>query len=69
MGRKTPDQTLFVHCRRAAYRIEDPIDLIRQGKPQTVYATVGERPSEDKLRQFGQDPDQDFSQPNKQDNA
>ena len=65
----TPDQTLSFIVGGQPIGSKIPIDLIRQGKPQTVYATVGERPSEDKLRQFGQDPDQDFSQPNKQDNA
>ena len=65
----TPDQTLSYIVGGQPIGSKIPIDLIRQGKPQTVYATVGERPSEDKLRQFGQDPDQDFSQPNKQDNA
>lgn len=65
----TPDQTLSFIVSSQPIGSKIPIDLIRQGKPQTVYATVGERPSEDKLRQFGRDPDQDFSQPNKQDNA
>lgn len=65
----TPDQTLSFIVSTQPIGSKIPIDLIRQGKPQTVYATVGERPSEDKLRQFGRDPDQDFSQPNKEDNA
>ncbi|OYW84253.1 MAG: hypothetical protein B7Z20_11180 [Sphingobium sp. 32-64-5] len=36
---------------------------MRNGKRTTVTAVVGERPSEDKLAQFGAGPDEDFSQP------
>ncbi|MCH4151610.1 MAG: Do family serine endopeptidase [Sphingobium sp.] len=65
----TPDQTLSYIVGGQPVGARVSIDLIRQGKPQTVTAIVGERPPEDKLRQFGQGGDDDFSQPNKQDNA
>jgi serine protease Do len=53
----TPEQTLsyIVANERPGARI--PIDVIRNGKPLTLNATVGKRPSEEELAQQSFDPD------------
>ena len=60
----TPDQTLSFIVANEAPGSRIPIELIREGKRQTVTATVGKRPSEEELaaRNFGNDnaPDDQF---------
>ncbi|MGE4429491.1 MAG: Do family serine endopeptidase [Sphingobium sp.] len=58
----TPDETLSVLVSNLPIGSKVPIDLMRNGKRMTVTAVVGERPPEDKLAQFGGNPDEDFSQ-------
>jgi serine protease Do len=47
----TKDQTLSFLVANIAPGTKIPIELLRDGKPRTVNATVGKRPSEDELRQ------------------
>lgn len=58
----TPDETLSLLVSNLPIGSRVPIELIRNGKRMTVTAVVGERPPEDKLAQFGGNPDEDFSQ-------
>jgi serine protease Do len=53
----TPDQTLSFLVGTMAVGSRVPIELIRDGKHQTVIATLGQRPAEDKLASLtgGQD--------------
>lgn len=51
----TPDDTLSMIVAALPIGSRVPIDLLRDGKPVSVTAVVGERPSEDKLAQFGQE--------------
>jgi serine protease Do len=58
----SPDNTLSYIVANTSIGSRVTIDLIRDGKPQTVTAVVGERPPEEQLAQqsgFGQDDDQD----------
>jgi serine protease Do len=57
----TPDDTLSFIVAGLPIGSKVPIELIRGGKRTTVNATVGERPSEDKLANFNQQSDDDFS--------
>ena len=45
----TPDQTLSYIVANVAPGTRIPIELIRDGKPRTVTATVGKRPTEEEL--------------------
>jgi serine protease Do len=65
----TPDESLSFIVGSLPIGSRVPIELIREGRRQTVTAVVGERPSEEQLSQFGQDPDEDFSQPGDQTSA
>ncbi len=65
----TPDETLSLLVSTLPIGSKVPIDLIRGGKRMSVTAVVGERPSEEKLAQFGSDQDEDFSQPDTSENA
>jgi len=58
----TPDETLSLLVSNLPIGSKVPIELIRNGKRTMVTAVVGERPSEEKLAQFGGNPDEDFSQ-------
>ncbi|MCF8707098.1 Do family serine endopeptidase [Rhizorhapis sp. SPR117] len=57
----TPDNTLSYIVANLPVGSKVPIELIRDGKRMTVTAIVGERPSEEDLTSFGQQPDDDFS--------
>jgi len=65
----TPDETLSFIVSRQPIGAKVPIELIRNGKRMTVTATIGQRPPEDQLSRFGQDPDEDFSQPGQDESA
>ncbi|HVR89765.1 MAG TPA: Do family serine endopeptidase [Novosphingobium sp.] len=54
----TPDQTLSYIVANTAPGTRIPIELIRDGKPMTVQAVVGKRPSEEELAQQTFDPSQ-----------
>ena len=53
----TPEQTLSFIVANEAPGARIPIELVRDGKRQTLTATVGKRPSEEELaaRNFGTD--------------
>ena len=55
----TSDQTLSFLVANIAPGTRIPIQLLRDGKPTTVYATVTKRPSDEELRQQQFDPDAD----------
>ncbi|GAA0311919.1 DegQ family serine endoprotease [Sphingomonas oligophenolica] len=56
----TPDQTLSYLVANLAPGTRAPIEIIRDGKRQTITATIGTRPSEDELAAtLGGDDDQD----------
>lgn len=57
----TPDETLSYIVAGLEVGTKVPIELIRDGKRQTVTAEIGQRPPEDELRQFAQQDDDDFS--------
>lgn len=65
----TPDDTLSFIVSNLPINSKVPIEIIRSGKRKTVQAVVGERPSEEKLAQFGANPDEDFTQPDENDSA
>ena len=65
----TPDETLSYIVANQPIGSKVPVVLIRDGKRQTLNVTIGERPPEDQLNQFGQDPEEDFSQPDENDSA
>lgn len=65
----TPDETLSFIVANQPVGSKVPIVLIRGGKRQTVNVVIGERPPEDQLSQFGQNPEEDFSQPGEEDSA
>ena len=52
----TPDQTLSFLVANITPGNRIPIDIIRNGRPSTVTATVGRRPSEEELAQQNFDP-------------
>ncbi|MBT2188550.1 Do family serine endopeptidase [Sphingobium nicotianae] len=57
----TPDETLSYIISGQPVGATVPIDIIRNGKPMTVRALIGERPSEDELANFAQPSQDDFS--------
>lgn len=57
----TPDDTLSYIVSGLPIGSQVPIEIIRNGKRQTLTATVGERPPEEQLAKFGQQDDDDFS--------
>ena len=63
----TPDETLSFIVSNLPINSKVPIEIMRGGKRKTVQAVVGERPSEEKLAQFGANPDEDFTQPDESD--
>ena len=65
----TPDETLSFLVANQPVGSTVPVVLIRNGKRQTVNVKIGERPPEDQLAQFGSNPDEDFSQPDKEQSA
>jgi serine protease Do len=65
----TPDRTLSGIVADLAPGTRIPIDVLRQGKPMTLTATVAKRPSQDEMqKQFGQPqtPANPFANPQKQ---
>jgi len=63
----TPDETLSYIVASLPIGSKVPIELIRGGQRQTVTAVVGQRPPEEQLaNSFGNNPDEDFSQPDNQ---
>ena len=64
----TPEQTLSFIVANTAPGSRIPIDLIRDGKPMTIQAVVGKRPTEQELAQQTFDPNakddgEDFTKP------
>lgn len=57
----TPDQTLSYIVSGLPVGTSVPIDLIRGGRPMAVRALIGERPPEEELANFSQQPQDDFS--------
>ncbi|MBN8818951.1 MAG: DegQ family serine endoprotease [Sphingomonas sp.] len=57
----TPDETLSYIVSGLPVGTTVPIDLLRNGKPVTVRALIGERPPEEELANFAQPPQDDFS--------
>ncbi|MBC9034202.1 Do family serine endopeptidase [Sphingomonas sp. JC676] len=57
----TPDQTLSYLVANTTPGSRVPVEILRDGKRQTLTVTVGKRPPEDQLAQF--DPDDDNSAP------
>ena len=57
----TPDETLSFIVSGLPIGSQVAIEIIRNGKRQTVNAVVGERPPEEQLARFGQQEDEDFS--------
>ncbi|MBK5263822.1 MAG: PDZ domain-containing protein, partial [Alphaproteobacteria bacterium] len=62
----TPDNTLSYIVANLPVGSKVPVELIRDGKRMTLTATVGERPTEDELSSFGQQPQEDFSDQDQQ---
>ncbi len=63
----TPDETLSFIVAGLPVGTSVPIDLIRNGKPMTVRALIGERPPEKELAGFNnQQGDDDYSNPDQQ---
>ena len=65
----TPDRTLSGIVADLAPGTRIPIDVLRQGKPQTLTATVAKRPTQEEMtKQFGQPqtPANPFASPEKQ---
>jgi serine protease Do len=60
----TPDETLSYIVANIKPGTRIPLDILREGKPMRITATVGTRPSEEKLAQSTFDPDEnkDFDQ-------
>jgi serine protease Do len=60
----TPDETLSYIVANVKPGTRIPLDILREGKPMRITATVGTRPSEEKLAQSTFDPDEnkDFDQ-------
>lgn len=60
----TPDETLSYIVANIKPGTRIPLDILREGKPMRLTATVGTRPSEEKLAQSTFDPDEnkDFDQ-------
>jgi serine protease Do len=65
----TPDQTLSYLVANTAVGSRVPIELIRDGRRQTVTAVVGQRPPEDKLAALGTTPDQGMEPEDEQSSA
>ncbi|MHA6718950.1 Do family serine endopeptidase [Sphingomonas sp. RS6] len=63
----TPDQTLSYLVANVAPGTRIPVELIRDGKRQTVNVTVAKRPSEEQLAQF--DPNDESSGPDGSDDS
>ncbi len=61
-----PDETLSYIISGQPVGASVPIDLIRNGKPLTVRALIGERPAEDQLANFARPPQDDFSDQDEQ---
>jgi serine protease Do len=57
----TPDQTLSYLVANTAPGSRIPLEILRDGKRQTLTVTVGKRPPEDQLAQF--DPEDDNATP------
>jgi serine protease Do len=57
----TPDQTLSYLVANTAPGTKVPLEVLRDGKPQTITVTVGKRPPEEQLAQF--DPEDDATGP------
>lgn len=57
----TPDETLSYIVAALPIGSRVPIELLRDGKPTTVTAVIGQRPPEEKLANFGKQGDDDFS--------
>jgi serine protease Do len=57
----TPDETLSFIVGGLPIGAKVPIELIRNGKPMTVTATVAQRPPEEQLASFAQQSPDDFS--------
>jgi serine protease Do len=57
----TPDDTLSYIVSSLPIGSQVPIELIRNGKPISVTATIGERPPEEQLAKFGEQSDDNFS--------
>lgn len=62
----TPDETLSFIVANLPIGTRVPIEIIRQGKRQTVTVTISQRPPEEQLAQFGRPSDEDFSNPDQQ---
>jgi serine protease Do len=62
----TPDETLSFIVGSLAIGSKVPIELVRSGKHVTVTATVAQRPPEEQLASFAQQPDDDFSNQDQQ---
>ncbi|MCC6478578.1 MAG: PDZ domain-containing protein, partial [Sphingomonadaceae bacterium] len=60
----SPDETLSYIVANVKPGTRIPLDILREGKPMRITATVGTRPSEEKLAQSTFDPDEnkDFDQ-------
>lgn len=60
----TPDDTLSYIVANIKPGTKIPLDILREGKPMRITATVGTRPTEEKLAQSNFDPDEnkDFDQ-------
>jgi len=57
----TPDETLSFMVGGLPIGAKVPLELIRNGKPMTVTATVAQRPPEEQLASFAQQSPDDFS--------
>jgi serine protease Do len=54
----TPDNTLSYIVANIKPGTKIPLEILREGKPMTLTATVGTRPSEEKLAQSNFDPEE-----------
>lgn len=54
----TPDETLSYIVANVKPGTKIPIDILREGKPMKITATVGTRPTEEKIAQSNFDPDE-----------
>src|SRR3546814_4770696 len=62
----TPDNTLSYIVANLPVGSKVPIELIRDGKRQTVTVVVGERPAEEELSGFSDEQGNDFSSPDQE---
>jgi serine protease Do len=65
----TPDQTLSYLVANTSVGSRVPIEIIRDGRRQTLTAVVGQRPPEDKLAALGTTPDQGLEPEDEQSSA